>query len=129
MSPEEREAYVNQDVVETVRREIPGSDKLEQVLSRRGTVSALFRSIGHLDEDSVLYRQIDPLAVECLRLYYGEGMTYKAIADNLEIRYYSCGREVKRKALTKHVVHKLLRAGKRALARIYVENNTTKEGD
>ena len=119
MTPEEREAYVNQDVVEADKREFSGSDRLERVMDKNGTVADLFQGIGYLDENSVLYSQIDPMEMECLRLFHGEGMSYNEIAEHMEIRHVSCGRVVKVKKLSPHVVQKLLSSGREALARVY----------
>lgn len=124
MTPEERDAYVNQDVVEADKREIPGSDRLERVLDRNGALADLFQGIGHLDEDSALYRQIDPMEMECLRLFHGEGMSYDEIAGHMEMRYVSCGRVVKSRKLSRHMIHKMLSSGREALARVYGKDIT-----
>lgn len=115
MSPQERDEYTRQDEVNAKPGEIPASDKLELLLYKFGAISELFQSGGYLPESCQLWNQVDPLALECLRLYYGEGMTYAQIAQSLSVQYLSGNKVLKSSKLSRYAVHKLLRSGRDAV--------------
>lgn len=119
MSPREREVYVRQDEVKAKPGEIPASDRLEQILYKWGAISDLFQSGGYLPDSCQLWKQVDPLALECLRLYYGEGMTYAQIAQSLSVQYLSGDKVLKSCKLSRYAVHKLLRSGRESLITLY----------
>jgi len=125
MTPEERERYINQDIVEKDTRIITGVDKLEILGEHRGTTADLYQSGGYLDPETeaTLTKYVDPVELECVRLYHGEGMTYKKIADSISVLYVTKERIIKSHKLTKHIVHKMLRSGRKAMKQ-YVESKT-----
>ncbi len=119
MSQQERDEYARQDEVNAKPCEIPASDRLELLLYKFGAISELFQSGGYLPESCQLWNQVDPLALECLRLYYGEGMTYAQIAQSLSVQYISGNKVLKSSKLSRYAVHKLLRSGRESLIALY----------
>lgn len=126
MTPEEREEYVGQDEVKRGWREIPASDRLEN-MGGGESLADLFRSGGYLPKNSELWSRLDPMGVECLRMFYGEGKTCGQIAKRLTVQYLVGKRVVKTTGFTKNMAKKLLRSSKKALLRLYQEKKETRE--
>jgi len=117
-SKEERDRYVNQDVVGRHWRETLGSDignDFFDAMADRFCLSDTEYCDSYIPEQSPLLDIVDPVEMECLRLFYGERLTRQEIADTIEVHHVSGGNIVSTKNLTINIVQKKLESGRRAI--------------
>ena len=120
MTPEEREAYVNQDVVKAGWREFPASGFLEDLESGE-TLADVIRPDIHVEADSAVFARLDPMQAECLRQRYVERRRLRDIAASIETRWVNeiTGCVICRKTYTPQAVEAQIRRGREALAKLY----------
>lgn len=117
MSEAERKAYVNQDVVHRTWREPLCADIGQGLFDELAHTKCLGGvASGDTEWDDTIFSElVDPVELECLRLFYGEKKTRAEIALAVEVQYTVEGRVVKSRPLTVDVVKRKLESGRKAI--------------
>ena len=117
MTPEEREAYVNQDVVKPSWREVPASGFLEALEGEESLADMIGASAPDEAGASILDK-LEPVQAICLRLFYCEGWSCGRIAAALAKVYCRDGREIARIRYKTETIRQNLYRGRKALAKL-----------
>lgn len=114
----ERERYVNQDVITRNWREVLSAEigpGFYDAMADRCGIQDLDAFDSYFPETSPLSKIVDPVELECLRLFYVERMTRQEIAESIVIQHVIDGRVITTRPFTVYIVQKKLEAGRRAI--------------
>jgi hypothetical protein len=124
LTEEERDRYINQDVVDRTWRERLsveiGHSCFNSMADRSGMSNTL--SSGNGCWDSLFEGKIDPVELECLRLFYIEGKSRIEIAETISIQYFSQGKLIMEKGATLLFVKRKLEDGRSKIRSLYGTN-------
>ncbi len=117
MSKEEREQYVNQDQKRQNWRERLAAEMGQERFLGQADVSGM--GVLTTGDTSWIFdlmeSSISPVDLECLRLFYIEGRTYREIASSVQIQYLVDGEVVQVNTMKEEAVRHALRKGRKAI--------------
>lgn len=127
MTEEEREEYANQDVVKKSWRESLSCEIGQELFNCLAETSGMadFNFAGIEWDENMFSGSIDPVDLECLRLFYCENMPIAEISETVFYQYVSGDRVFCSKGMSIDAVKRRLKAGRDAMKEALTKKNKT----